>query len=202
MPSSHPDELNEIAGLILRTDPESVLDVGVGFGKYGVLAREYLELWDGRNRYGDWKRRIDGIEAFADYLTPLHEYIYDRVHVGNALDILPSLEPNYDLILLIDVLEHFDYSEGMRILELCMKIARNTLISTPKKVGKQEDAFGNPFEAHKFQWEKKHFDVFKDKFFLPNERSLICYAGEDAPKIKRDIMRFKKKVRKLISFLK
>ena len=31
--------------------PFSILDIGSGFGKYGVLCREYLELWDGRQEY-------------------------------------------------------------------------------------------------------------------------------------------------------
>jgi hypothetical protein len=42
MPTSHPHQLNQIVELIMLTDPHSLLDVGIGFGKYGVLAREYL----------------------------------------------------------------------------------------------------------------------------------------------------------------
>ncbi len=71
MPSSHLYQINEILALIMATNPESLLDVGVGFGKYGFLSREYLELWDGREQYHDWKRRIVGIEACKKYLTPL-----------------------------------------------------------------------------------------------------------------------------------
>ena len=107
MPTSHLHQINEIVELIVLTNPQTVLDVGVGFGKYGALAREYLELRDGRNQYHDWQRRIDGIEVFPDYLTPLHDYIYDTVHVGNATEIMPALNLRYDLVLLIDVLEHF-----------------------------------------------------------------------------------------------
>jgi hypothetical protein len=47
MPTSHPSQLNEILEVVLKTRPRSVIDVGVGFGKYGVLCREYLEFWDG-----------------------------------------------------------------------------------------------------------------------------------------------------------
>ncbi len=64
MPTSNPYQINEILEAINITRPRSILDIRVGFGKYGVLAREYLELYDGREKYGDWKRRIDGIEAF------------------------------------------------------------------------------------------------------------------------------------------
>ena len=89
MPSSIPQQLNDIVELIIDTNPKSILDVGVGFGKYGFLSREYLELWDGRGQYKDWRRRIDGIEAFKEYLTPIHDFVYNHVYVGNVLDILP-----------------------------------------------------------------------------------------------------------------
>ena len=116
--------------LIVLTDPKSILDVGVGFGKYGYLSREFLELWDGREEYCVWKRRIDGIEVFKDYITPIHEFIYDHIYIGDAVDILPTLEIKYDLILLIDIIEHFDYERGMKLLEECMKRGRNVIIST------------------------------------------------------------------------
>ncbi|MBA7677027.1 hypothetical protein ES703_85275 [subsurface metagenome] len=39
MPTSYYSQLNEIMELIVLTDPKSILDVGVGFGKYGFLSR-------------------------------------------------------------------------------------------------------------------------------------------------------------------
>lgn len=182
MPSSHLLQLNEIMQLIFLSKPQSLLDIGVGFGKFGVLAREYLELWDGRGKYGDWQRRIDGIEVFEEYLTPLHDFIYDNIYIGNALDILPKLDTRYDLILLIDVLEHFPYEDGVRLLEACQAKGRNFLVSTPKDIGAQEDAFDNPCEAHKSQWERHHFDRFDKYFYVPNTKSHICFIGEDAPR--------------------
>lgn len=204
MPSSHLRQLNEIMELIVITDPKSVLDVGVGFGKYGFLSREYLELWDGRQEYSDWKRQIDGIEIFEGYLTPVHDFVYNHIYLGNAAEIIPALKAEYDLILLIDILEHFDYREGVKLLADCQRVARNILVSTPKSVACQQDAFGNPFEAHKFQWKKMHFGQFDKKTFVPNERSLICYMGEDALMIRKDVLniRIKTRIRRLFPFLR
>lgn len=187
MPSSHKYQLNEISELIALTDPKSTLDIGIGFGKYGFLAREYLELWDGREKYNDWKRQIDGIEACKDYITPIHDLIYDQIYIGNAINILSTLKENYDLILLIDIIEHFTYDEGMKLLGLCEKHGRNIVISTPLETSDQGSTFGNPYETHKFQWKKKHFEKFTTKFFLPNAQSLIIYIGEDANKVKSKI---------------
>ena len=57
--------------------------------------------------YGDWQCRIDCIEAFEKYITPAHKYIYNNIYIGNATGILPALDHHYDLILMVDVLEHF-----------------------------------------------------------------------------------------------
>lgn len=43
MPTSHPNQINEIIQIAELLRPASVLDVGVGYGKYGFLLREYLE---------------------------------------------------------------------------------------------------------------------------------------------------------------
>lgn len=185
MPTSHLNQLNEILELLKRTNPRSVLDVGVGFGKYGLLAREYLDIRSERFDKKDWQARIDGIEAFEDYLTPIHEYIYDEVFVGNALEVLPKLAIKYDLIFLIDVLEHFELEDGMRVLDACQERGRNTIISTPRTVHRQGSILGNVYETHRCQWKERDFDRFPGRFFVRNKRSIICYFGQDAASVCR-----------------
>ena len=172
--------------LIVLSDPGSVLDIGVGFGKYGFLSREYLELWDGKDEYNKWKRRIDGIEAFPQYLTPVHSFIYDKIYKGNALDILPKIKRKYDLIIIIDVLEHFTKKDGIRLLKECKKISDNILISTPHDIGDQEDCFDNPYEIHRYEWKTEDIDnVFTqtDKKYVSNIHSVIGFFGPDVSKI-------------------
>ena len=185
MPSSHYFQLNEIVDLIVLTDPGKLLDIGPGFGKYGFLAREYLELWNEGREYLKWERQIDGIEAFEPYLTPVHKFIYDNVFIGNALEILPVLKDHYDLILMIDVFEHFTYQDGLKLLAECRKKGKNILISVPVAMSAQEAVFGNEFEMHKYAWKKEDFNDIPDKFFLQNVRSTICYIGEDSSRIKK-----------------
>jgi hypothetical protein len=185
MPTSHLYQVIDIMELILFTAPQSILDVGVGFGKYGFLSREYLELWNRKGKYCDWRVRIDGIEAYEDYLTPVHKFIYDDIYIGNAVDILSNLKAKYDLILLIDVLEHFEYEQGLILLSKSASIGKNMIVSTPHEIGINENIFSNAFEIHKFQWNKSHFRLFKNIYFLPNELSLICYIGEKVPRLKR-----------------
>lgn len=189
MPSSHWYQLNEIVELIVVTQPESILDVGVGFGKYGFLCREYLELLDGRQKIHDWRRVIDGIEIFPAYITPLQKKLYNHIYIGNALDILPTLEKTYDLILLIDIIEHLDYRDGEQLVALCQERGKNVIISTPKIKMPQSEMFGNPYEAHKSFFKKRYFNKFPNRVFVPNLFSLIVYLGEDAKLIKKVLRR-------------
>ncbi|MDY6987427.1 MAG: hypothetical protein SWQ30_05155 [Thermodesulfobacteriota bacterium] len=184
MPTSPLHQLNDIMELIILTNPGTILDIGVGFGKYGFLAREYLELWDDIREYRHWKRRIDGIEIHSAYITPVHDFVYDHVYDGNAIDIVPTLEVNYDLVLVIDILEHFEYEDGLRLLDVITSCGRNTIIATPKYFWSQEDAFGNPFETHRSLWRKRDFSKYANRFFVYNEETLICYIGEDAPRLR------------------
>jgi len=174
MPSSHPNQISRIMQIVLRRKPDSVLDIGIGFGKYGFLCREYLELWDGREAYRDWKRRIDGIEVFEAYVTDLQRRIYDRIYIGDALDVLPSIDGVYDLILLIDVLEHFSFADGCRLLEACRVKGRGVLVATPKQVRAQGAAFGNEHETHRFQWRPEHLAFLDLELVNHPNKYILC----------------------------
>jgi hypothetical protein len=179
MPSSQFYQINEIIELVVRLKPASVLEIGPGFGKYGFLCREYLELWDGREAYGDWQCRIDCIEAFEKYITPAHRYIYNNVYVGDALNVIPRLDFKYDLVLLVDVLEHFSYDDGRRLLQSCREKAGHILIASPKSVNAQHEVFENQYEQHKFEWKREHLKEFGSTLFLPHHSTLICLIGEN-----------------------
>jgi len=64
-------------GLVNR--PRSVLDIGAGFGKYGALLRETLNIATGYHK-DQRKMRIEGAEAFPDYLNPIHSYAYNHLY--------------------------------------------------------------------------------------------------------------------------
>lgn len=187
MPTSHFYQLNEIAELIMRLAPKSVLDIGTGFGKFGVLSREYLDVWRERTEKKDWKIRIDGIEAFPSNLSSLHSFVYDKIYIGEASKVLNEIQTEYDLILLIDILEHFEKEQGFEILRRCQAVARNTIVSTPKDIRAQGAVHGNPFEEHKAQWRKRDFTEFPNRFFISNTKSYLCCFGKDAKKLRQKI---------------
>ena len=165
MPSSRPNTIPTVIHLVRQLKPKSILDVGVGFGKWGHLFREYTDINEAENdpaRYQrkNWRVRIDGIEGYAAYVTPMHRYLYDHLHLGNACELLRKLR-HFDLIFLGDVIEHLEKSAGLRLLRDAFKKANKAvIISTPKFETGQADLCGNELERHRSLWSADDFSAF------------------------------------------
>ena len=207
MPSSRHDQITKIVDIIIALRPTILLDVGVGFGKYGVLAREYLELWVNDRNYEkkDWVCRIDGIEAYAKFITPMHEYVYDNIYIGDAGDIIPTLrDVEYDLVLLIDVLEHFDTENGVTLLNNLLEIAKGIIVCVPKVFREQEAVLGNPYEKHRAQWDKADFRRYWKCAFIPDRNKNIAIIGDQSIGLWKDhrINKLKGYVKRKLLFLR
>jgi 2-polyprenyl-3-methyl-5-hydroxy-6-metoxy-1,4-benzoquinol methylase len=195
MPSSHTFQLNEIMELVILVDPKSILDIGCGNGKYGLLCYERLNLWD-TNNLNNKRVTIDAIEGFKDYITPVHEYIYNKIYINEVFEAFKNINKKYDLILLIDILEHFSREQGERLVIECLEASRNLIISTPKNIGNQKEAFCNPLEVHRTQWGQEEFSQFGNYFIIKNHLSHIVYLGEDLERVRSNSFYFKEGLRK------
>jgi hypothetical protein len=160
-------------------------------GQYGFLLRTNLEnvnLFEVNGAEArqapreKWRVRIDGIEGYAGYLTPVHAYVYNDIRIGNALDLLPAIPDGaYDLVMAIDILEHFDAAEGETFLRHCRRIARRmALVSTPKTFIEQH-VEANPFEDHRSLWSREDLARQGYAHLLANDESWIAACQPDAP---------------------
>lgn len=159
MPSSNSLLVSHICVKIIALKPESILDIGTGFGKYGFLAREYTDICHVRYSPQEWQTKIDGIEIFPGYIGDLQKLIYNDIYIGDALDMLSRLG-NYDLILAIDLIEHLEKEKGLYFLRLVKKKAGMALIATPMVVRKQKTKYNNVYERHISRWTKRELDQF------------------------------------------
>jgi hypothetical protein len=201
MPTSHFHQLNEIVEALVLLEPRSVLDVGVGLGKFGALAREYLELRQGRCHKTTWECRIDGIEAFAPYLSPLHDYVYNHVFVGEAQTVIPQLTEHYDVALVIDVVEHLEHLAGERAIAALQRHATNLVISTPKRFIPQGAGCGNPHETHRSLWTQRDLTRFGPVCFVPNEFSFIGVIGPDQHRVAQELFSPRRYFKRQFPFL-
>lgn len=162
MPTSAPRTLASVHDILHRLQPASLIDIGVGHGKTGVLVREFTDIWHKRYTPSQWTTRIYGVEVYEQYRNPLWDYAYDEVRVGDALQVLPEL-PDVDVIAALDVWEHFSPEYAADLLALCLNKADFVLICTPIVVREQGDVFGNPWERHVSRWTPKDFTGVKHR---------------------------------------
>lgn len=176
MPTSHPNQINEIVQISELIQPRSILDVGVGNGKYGFLLREYL----GVNRNLSKENLIiDGIEGYEKYITDAQREIYNSIHISDLCGKIELPSKNYDLCLLIDIIEHFERDKGIEIVNYFSSISKYLLIATPWDIGDPAIRHDNPLEDHKYQWVKNDFQQFGNHNFIYNRNSLVILLGKD-----------------------
>lgn len=152
---------------ILATNPKSILDMGIGYGMNGACVRNWLEV--GNEEY---QVILEGIEGFKEYKNPMWD-LYDKVHLMDILKFIKK-DVNFDLIILTDVIEHFDKETGVKVLEWAkVHCNKAVMVSTPAIPIEQGPYKGNEFEAHKSSWTLEDFtklgfgvvkDGKKDKF--------------------------------------
>lgn len=156
MPTSDHHNLNPLLSIFGNLAPRSVLDIGCGFGKYGMLLREYLDIWHQRLVPKTWQVRLVGLEAFPAYRNPIHDYVYDEVIYGPAVETLPHVG-QFDAVLIADMIEHLPKLEAKALVAECFRHSPVVVISTPKEFYAQPDINGNPFEQHHHLWTAMDF---------------------------------------------
>lgn len=159
MPTSFYGQISTILNLVQQTKAKSILDIGVGFGKYGVLCREMLDIPFERYYKENWLIRIDGIEGYKPYQNPIHTYVYNNIYYDPISVAIKNLEINYDLGLFIDVLEHFEKKEGEEILNEILEKCKLLIISTPE-IPYPQSYLDNELETHRSIWSLDDFKKF------------------------------------------
>lgn len=134
--------------MVAELRPRTVVDVGVGHGKYGLLCREYC---------GNL-RRLVGIEGERRYLErfPWLPAIYDELIVADARDVDNGTYSDADVVVMADVLEHLTTEDGAALLR---RIAGPVVISTPAEFFQNPEAdAGYETERHRSLWERDRLD--------------------------------------------
>ncbi len=183
MPVSTSVHISHCLNLIISTQPRSVLDVGCGFGLWGFLCREYLDVMCERVQPEQWQIRIDGIELFEPYIQDHQRALYSSIKIGDIRELAPNID-NYDLIIAGDVIEHLEKSEGERVIsQLYEKAERALIVGIPLGDGwDHPEAHGNPGELHRSKWEPADFlqyPVLPQDFELPCGKYGVFYLKKE-----------------------
>ena len=147
MPYSDPSNILWISWVLNEVNPNTVLDIGAGAGKYGKLTKEFNP-----------DIKTTAVEIWAPYVKQFDlESIYDQVHICDAR-IYPDFK--FDLGFLGDVLEHMTKAEAVELWEKVSKEALVAVLSVPIVHYPQGEYENNPYEIHvKDDW--THEEVMK-----------------------------------------
>lgn len=173
MPTSLLALAPDIVHLAETSPGRRILDIGPGYGKYGLLLREYL------NRKPE---RLVAVEKHRPYLEEWGwrlACIYDEVLLADGLelpgpdalevervtggsagagDFEPAALPSgwlegFDLVLLLDVIEHLPKDQAV---ELLARIPGRVIVNTPVEFFRSVP--GHPTEEHVSHWTLGDFD--------------------------------------------
>jgi SAM-dependent methyltransferase len=134
-----------------------VLDLGCGYGKYTVLVREYMDIAKFRIKREDWQTSIVGVEAFEAYRNPVWDAC-DEVLIEDFTKHYEAYR-GFDLVLMIDSLEHVEKSLGEKILNTLLTNNKWVIVSCPDGDYPQGAVNGNEYETHRAVWTKEDLSI-------------------------------------------
>lgn len=138
-----------VVSTLLTMQPRQVLDVGLGFGFYGVSVRTWVDLG-----VQPWRTFLVGVEGFSAYRNPLWE-LYDVIYEQPIETFLDQHSRQYDVVVAADIIEHFDFSSGHEVLaKLKQRVAPGgrLVVVTPAVFFEQAAVYGNSYEVHRSFW--------------------------------------------------
>lgn len=155
-----------------KVNPGSILDVGAGTGRYGLLFRELMDMRWERYHKPQWECRIDTVEIFSSYITPVHIFIYDNVYCKDYVNFVDEME-NYDIVFMGATLEHFDKKLGKEIIKKTLKKCKHLIITTPSFKMIQPPVYGNRYEEHKSFWSRGDFTKYTIEDYKQDEMHIM-----------------------------
>jgi hypothetical protein len=107
----------------------------------------------------EWKINITGVEPFHKCITPIQHGLYNKIIQKDIFEVIDDLEM-YDLIIIGDVIEHFDKKDAYTLLDKLFEHSENILVSTPLGFLPQGAWAGNEKEIHRSGWVLEDFHKF------------------------------------------
>lgn len=158
---SYVENIPAIVKVVEELNLSRIVDVGAGFGKYGMLCREAILSKRAENGevVPDDDIEITAVEDtryFDRYLQP--GVYYDSVIHQSMFEVPRSIWYAHDLALIIDVVEHFRKPEILALIARITEQDCRVLVSTPKNTVMYVEHYYGDQRHHITQWQRADFD--------------------------------------------
>jgi len=150
---------------LIPKGPITVLDLGCGNGQPFIGAD--IPVLVGVDI---WKKKFN-MPEYSDV------FIHDIREINRLFP-----EKSYDVVTNIDVIEHLEKEEGLKLIEDAEKLALNKVIFfTPKEWSENKEAvenkkywsYGNPANYHKSHWKEEDF-TSRGYEIIPNRKYILA----------------------------
>ena len=118
-----------------------------------------LDIGCGRNspirRFSRRLERTVGVDLFDGYLAQSREAaIHSEYRQVDALEVDTVFGPrSFDCVVALDLIEHLEKPQGLRLLEAMERVARRkVIVFTPNGFLPQAPYHDNPWQAHRSGW--------------------------------------------------
>ena len=157
MPFSSVDYIPPVVRKLYQFDFTTVLDLGCGIGQWGYVIRFHHDLMHNRMKPEQWQKTILGVEVHDPYNNPVWG-LYDRVEEAEIAAFINEGH-RHDLIMMVEVLEHFDKATGIAVLKKIADRCQHFIFSFSNI--DQGPWHGNNYEAHRSRWTREEiFSLF------------------------------------------
>jgi len=143
---SSPEVRAWVCGYIAKTiQPKTVFDLGCGIGIYGAQLHQLAS-----------NIRLIGLDGFLPYLLQdlVREHYAIQIHAPIESVMNGEISINADLMICMDVIEHFVKADAARLLSSRGRM----IISTPLFYYVQPSVGGNAYEEHKCWFTEKELN--------------------------------------------
>jgi hypothetical protein len=180
-------DTEHVINYLHRLQPKSILDVGAGLGRWGVLCRCHVGDNVSLASRPDHELKIDAIEGYKGNINPIYEAVYNHTYADNASQVLPTLG-KYDVIICSHMIEHLEKGEAWRLIdEMISHSIMAVVITLPFGHDPRGPLDGNPLEAHLSTWYPEDFDgkkcyVWSFAFFRGVDAGVVILPRSDLAK--------------------
>ena len=137
MPYSDSSNVTWTEEKIKEIEPNLVLDIGAGAGKYGKLVKNIFPSCI-----------AEAIEVWEPYIDEFSlKEVYNTIYQQDARKF-DFLGKRYDIIFLGDILEHMTEKEAIDLWLNCLSSSSYVIMSIPTVHYPQGHEHGNPYEEH------------------------------------------------------
>lgn len=154
-----------IINLLIPSGKLKMLDLGCGKGTAG----DYFNK--------DKKHELTGVDIFEQYIKECKsKACYSKV-INKDIRKIDFPKKSFDVVLLLQVVEHLKKAEALKLIKKAEKIARKVVVVSTPNGGCEQDVYdSNLYQKHLSIWSLK--DFYKLGYRVCGQGLRFVYSGE------------------------